>query len=718
MAHTYKMRIGPTSFNQVKNLKYYKTPNPFDINSKTGGNCTWWAWGRFWEVAAEADSKYANATPVSRRNACYFYDDAISNGYGGGLIPKPGAIICWGYGSEHGGDGHVAFVEKVNTNPKGEVLSIEISQSGWSSGPMKNETLTPGNGKRGFSAYHRDFGNTYFNGFIYNPVDFGNPAGAVDVGTGEIAGDSSSAVDMAQRIAKLYSSSNYTRIEYDNEKDAKQAEFIRSTKEKYKNVLSNVKFNTVTPGSAAIKDIIETDLVDNKEQLIKTQSAFDLSKGIIQAPFVELDLNGYVIGSYRASTDDYPNYISRLDIQKVNGEINKYTIGITYQIRAGEDPNLLDKLFSTVRYNKIKIRYGDCESGALFKDSEAVITNIVQNRDYAGSRITYTVYATSACNYVTSLKFNFKSTVDRPSNVLRELLWYNPETSQILQDAFPGMANQTEVENKGLLPSNDAEVKIEAKPQMSLLQYVNYLVGCMSNNTNSIDDVTKHTSVLDKTLEAGSKFVNGLENFGKKFVSGIDNFFDNIGNTISNAVNFVRKSTYFITYEDDSDKGSYFKITEVEPKQTVDKRSAPSVNVYNITVGYPDGNDVLNFSINNNSAWSLLYKYSGVSSEYLYGLDSNGNKIKTYSPNINGSTNILNEMQKNWWTQMITFPLSAQLQIRGLLKPISLMDYINIDVIFYGERHITSGLYVVVGQQDILSGNGFATNLSLIRVGD
>ena len=176
MAHTFKKR-GKTKYSDVSNLLYYTVSNPFDINSASGGNCTWYAWGRFWEVWASVETKYKTKrpTPVSKSNACYFYSDAKKNGYQVGLTPKPGAIICWGYnGSPHGNPGHVAFVEKVNKDG-----SIEISHSGWSSGPMENETLKRGNGQAGTSAYHRGYSNDYFNGFIYNPIDFGNPAGNI-----------------------------------------------------------------------------------------------------------------------------------------------------------------------------------------------------------------------------------------------------------------------------------------------------------------------------------------------------------------------------------------------------------------------------------------------------------------------------------------------------------------------------------------------------------
>lgn len=818
MAYTFAKRTGPIKYSQVKTLKYYTQTNPFEVNSASGGNCTWWAWGRFWEVWASIETKYKTKRPtlVSNHNACFFYTDAKANGYKVGLIPKPGAIICWGYnGKPHGEPGHVAFVEKVNDDG-----SIEISHSGWSSGPMKNETLKRGDGKAGTSAYHRGYSNDYFNGFIYNPIDFGNPAGALGddlgktkdwyiskYGTGAIvyfelmkygyshkaccavlgnmqqesgirvktggsfdgygseglcqwtfgrkekmmvyaaqhsasgswesadgqvaylvyelenSEKSANAVlknesltlaqmteefekkferagipmmekrvkyanewnikmegaeyaadgngqaayaDMRQRISKLYRSENYEYVGTQTKEQSAADKSKEENTKRLKDALSKVSFSSENNNASFFESVVNTGVEKTeKEKLVRTKGKFSLSEALIQAPFIEMDIAGYVIGSYRGNLDDYPNYISSLDVKKINGEINQYTISLIYQIRPGEDPNLLDRLFSKVRYNKISIRYGDCESGALFKDSEAIITNITQNRDYASSRITYTVYATSACNYVTSIKFDFPATVDRPSNIIRNLLYDNTQTSNLLLEAFPGMRNKTQVESTNLIPNNDCVLNIEAKKNINTLSYINYLVGCMSNITN------------DK-----------------------------------NAI--IRNSSYYITYVDDT-KGTYFKINEITPTTST---SVLTNNLFEITVGYPDGNDVYDFKINNNEAWAILYNQESVSDEYIYGINNNGNRTLLYSPNLVGSSNILNEIQKNWWTQMTTYPITAQLTMRGLLKPISLMDYIQIDVVFYGQKHIASGLYAITGEQDILSGSGFMTNLSLIRVGD
>ena len=125
----------------------------------------------------------------------------------------------------------------------------------------------------------------------------------------------------------------------------------------------------------------------------------------------------------------------------------------------------------------------------------------------------------------------------------------------------------------------------------------------------------------------------------------------------------------------------------------------------------------MGFSVDNDISWSILYNNYNIADEYIYSIDSNGNKIKNYSPNLMSSTTQLNEIQKNWWTQMTTFPINASVTLKGLMKPIMLMDYIIIKVVFYGQEHITSGVYVVTGQKDTLSSDGFRTTLALTRVG-
>ena len=56
--------------------------------------------------------------------------------------------------------------------------------------------------------------------------------------------------------------------------------------------------------------------------------------------------------------------------------------------------------------------------------------------------------------------------------------------------------------------------------------------------------------------------------------------------------------------------------------------------------------------------------------------------------------------------------------IKGLVKPAILMSYVKLNVLFYGRKHIASGLYVITKQEDKLDGNGYRTILNLLRVGE
>lgn len=65
---------------------------------------------------------------------------------------------------------------------------------------------------------------------------------------------------------------------------------------------------------------------------------------------------------------------------------------------------------------------------------------------------------------------------------------------------------------------------------------------------------------------------------------------------------------------------------------------------------------------------------------------------------------------------MTQFPVSATLTIKGLVRPAILMTYVRINALFYGQRHSSSGLYIITKQQDVIDGRGYRTILSLTRI--
>ena len=76
----------------------------------------------------------------------------------------------------------------------------------------------------------------------------------------------------------------------------------------------------------------------------------------------------------------FPNFITDVDIVKINGQVNTYTIKLVYAIRDGDDPNKIDKILSNASTTrKLKISYGDYNSPTfIYKDEEAMITKVTQ----------------------------------------------------------------------------------------------------------------------------------------------------------------------------------------------------------------------------------------------------------------------------------------------------------------------------------------------------
>lgn len=90
--------------------------------SKIKGNCTWYAWGRTWEITGKKPLE-AGFTG----NACEWWNaNKCSKKYKYGSEPKEGAIAVWKSSLPgSGGCGHVAVVEKIENG------KIYISESMW-----------------------------------------------------------------------------------------------------------------------------------------------------------------------------------------------------------------------------------------------------------------------------------------------------------------------------------------------------------------------------------------------------------------------------------------------------------------------------------------------------------------------------------------------------------------------------------------------------------
>lgn len=374
---------------------------------------------------------------------------------------------------------------------------------------------------------------------------------------------------------------------------------------------------------------------------------------------------------YSAIKTTYPNYMKSLQITKVNGTLNTYVLKMSYPITPNDDPNMLDKILSSISTSrKIKLTYGDCATPAfMYKEEEAIVTNVTSQIDIGSSKIEYTINAVSTALAAASSYINMRKRFDKPSDVIKEIL-FNKQYG--LQKIFYGMSSRSQVKLLGLIPGDDKAVTIEAQVNITILDYLNYLVACMSSYNDSPYETYK-------------------------------------------------KVRYILTIHDDTSgllNGPYFKISEVYTAATVNS----SIDYYTIDVGYPNKDMVLSFNIDDDQTYALLYDYSGkvMRNDYVYRIDDSGQVTEVFSPSLTTNRTLLQttEADRTWWSQVTQFPIKATLRIRGLLRAALLMSYIRVNVFFFGKQHNTSGIYLITKQVDNIDESGYYTTLSLVRIGE
>ena len=232
------------------------------------------------------------------------------------------------------------------------------------------------------------------------------------------------------------------------------------------------------------------------------------------------------------------------------------------------------------------------------------------------------------------------------------------------------MRDRQKVKQKGLIAGDDKAVIIEAKSQISVFDYLDYLVSCMTCVGDSGTSLTGQTKYI------------------------------------------------FTVYDDTTGEfgGPYFKVAKVAKNI----QTSNDLATYEVDIGYPTANIVTSFTVNSDDAYTLLYDYSGKiqQDEYGYRINDDGDIEALYSPVLASNTPLYRATQAdlNWWSKVTQYPINATLTIKGLLRPAILMTYIKLNVYFYGRKHNTSGVYIITKQTDSISKSGYQTTLTLTRI--
>lgn len=403
----------------------------------------------------------------------------------------------------------------------------------------------------------------------------------------------------------------------------------------------------------------------------------------VETPFIKISIGKYTFGVYDKVSSNgfdasgvytinkikYPNYVQRLTVEKINGVVNKYTLYLTYAVTEADDPNFFYKVFSSVsKTRKIVFSYGDLSAPTfIYKDEEAIILSVKQRLQASSSKITYVVKAVSVGKTLSMGAFSFATpnwTGKHKASALIKRLVFDPKYG--LQDVFYGMSDKSVVEFEGLIPETDVHVEVEAKVNISPIDYLLYLVSIMKPSKSS---------------------------------------------------GMIKNGVYTLVCVDDVSgkfKGPYFKIILVEKKKDMPL-------AFDLDVGYPSQNIVTDLEIEDDEGYTIFYNFYEElnTDQYVQRINDRGELEEVYAPLL-GSDNShrkATEEEKTWWTTITEFPIKAKITMKGLLRPAILMSHIRLNIYFYGRRHLGSGLYMVTKQIDDISESGFRTTLGLLRVG-
>ena len=184
--------------------------------------------------------------------------------------------------------------------------------------------------------------------------------------------------------------------------------------------------------------------------------------------------------------------------------------------------------------------------------------------------------------------------------------------------------------------------------------------------------------------------------------------------------NIIKSGQYVLTVRDDYQGiygGPYFTVKRL----STSTQALTSLDVYEIDIGYPGVENIISFSIDDDQTYSILYNYQKdlQQSDYIYRINDAGNVEQVYSPAISNSRQFYKTTEKDklWWTSVTQYPIKATLTLKGLLKAATLMSYVKVNVYFYSQKHLSSGLYTITKQQDSVDASGYKTVLSLSRIG-
>jgi hypothetical protein len=311
----------------------------------------------------------------------------------------------------------------------------------------------------------------------------------------------------------------------------------------------------------------------------------------------------------------------------------------------------------------------------VYRNEEAIITKVKQNFNVkSGGEIAYTINAVSSAALSSAGSWTFQGRKAKPSDIIKQLV-RDPKYG--LRDLFTGMRDLANSSIDRLIASDDKEVTLAPKRNISAIDYISYLVSCMipaSTTTGQWADTDVYILTMHDDATYDQRAVSDLEV-----------------------------------------QGAYFKVERVSYKTN-------QSDAFQIDIGFGNtGTIVTEFSVTDDENYALLYEYNTQldTDPYVTRIDNNGQLYSVFAPTVTSKNDLFITRPEDitWWTKVTKYPIKASITVQGLLRPAILMSHVRLNVIYPGGRkHLSSGLYLVTQQRDVIDSSGYRTTLTLAKI--
>lgn len=394
-------------------------------------------------------------------------------------------------------------------------------------------------------------------------------------------------------------------------------------------------------------------------------------------PFIEFYVGDLMVSTHNTSKLDY---FMQMDLEYSGagiGSANKFTISLAYVPQPNQDPNALDRALDGVtaeqRPCRLRYGYGGIQGFNLVSQEYECIV-LGYNISLRDSIIYYTITGVSTAMSMREKRYNFPSFENRnPIDTVK--MWFNYENT-FKGKVVTNIVDKTNGDIGGFNGWNDYDIEVVDKASSY----------CENMSLDAVYDRTVFEylesmllNIQDKEDPSAVYWYSISDIKGKKTI-------------------YIHRTTHLPNSKEGVRVAFTFDWGGNHQRKTV----SGLVKAFET-----EFKGELNIATSDNMI------------ETRYGINSSGNDVQ-----IDGLEELEvgdymeqdNRFTTKKWAKPLEWAYNASIELEGIPADVPIGAVIEVNPMFYGQKHHTAGLYMVIGGRSNITSSGFTTNLNLFKL--